>query len=75
MKSLKIISICPCMIVLQDIIQVQVSSSKDNCEVHIRYIIELQKVMQRLQENGLGIFTGALKYFFREDSIDPIKPE
>lgn len=75
MKSLKIIMTCPCIIVLQDIIQIHVIFHKVNCTVHERYINETQKVMQRLHENGLGIFIGALKYLFKDASMDSINPE
>ena len=75
MKSLKIIMTCPCIIVLQDIIQTHVISHKVNCTVHKRYIMETQKVIQRLHENGLGIFIGTLKYLFKAASMDSINPE
>ena len=75
MKSLKIIMTCPCIIVLQDIIQTHVIFHKVNCTVHKRYIMETQKVIQRLHENGLGIFIGTLKYLFKDASMDSINPE
>lgn len=37
--------------------------------------METQKVIQRLHENGLGIFIGALKYLFKDASMDSINPE
>ena len=37
--------------------------------------METQKVIQRLHENGLGIFIGTLKYLFKDASMDSINPE